>query len=134
MINLFEDKIYLIIFIIIIIIVFCFLGNFLIKKIVRDELRKIYKLKKRKRRISTKNINSLEPQNEILIQPNTYQNQNTYPVAYAEQESDIENQSYLDPLSRSSHNIEYQNFNNNVNKDNILMRDIMDNTPNNRFQ
>lgn len=126
MINLIQNNIYIIIFIIVIIIALCFLGNILIKNIVHNEIKNIYKSKKKRKRYIRRKLKPSKavPNQEINIQPNNI----------IEPQMDIDNQSYLDPIGMPNQSIEYQNYNNSTGKENILMRDIMDNTPNNRYQ
>lgn len=124
MFNIIQNKIYFIVIIIIIfIIAILYLGKYYIKKVARDELLKIYFLKKRKQKAinKMKKINKQEldinqiPYNEGV-------NDDVENQINKETNKDVENQSYIDPLG--------QNYKNNE----IFMRDINDNTPNKRFQ
>ena len=105
-----------------------------IKSVVKEEIHKIYRYNKKKERSQLKK--QKKDQNKRLIneRPRSIIEENKYPV-----EIDADSQSYMDPIGRESSNIEYQGYNNSPypptnSQENILMRDIMDNTPNNRFQ
>lgn len=120
MFNIIQNKLYLIVIIIIIfIIAILYLGKYYIKKVARDELFKIYFLKKRKQ----KAINKMKKQ-ELDINQIPYNEgvKGDVENQIKEINNDVENQSYIDPLG--------QNYKNNE----IFMRDINDNTPNKRFQ
>ncbi|ARF08885.1 hypothetical protein Catovirus_1_935 [Catovirus CTV1] len=125
--NFFQDKTYLLIIagIVIIVTAFCLFNYYIkscIKSTVSDEIKKMYKIMRRRQKIVSKK----EDIEEKYPKP-----QETLPVEnhmYVEED----NQSYVDPMAPNN-NIEYQNLDRPSNE-NILMRDIIDNTPNNRFQ
>ena len=124
MISLFQNKTYLIIFAVIIFAILCILGYMMIRRIVKNEIKNIYKAK-RKKGVIHKKGKKVKINSEVDIQP-------IQPIEHVPEylQQDMDNQSYMDPLQYA----EYQNYNSNVAKDNILMRDIMDGTPNNRYQ
>ena len=143
MLNLFKNKLYYIIFIIFVIVASVVLLNMYIKYLISNEIRSIYKKKIKKKNIrKTEKIMNQNIQNKLL-QTNHNSSLNQH---YQEDNNDIindndlnvdnnnDNQSYLDPLMMNNENIEYQNYNPTSTKENILMRDIIDNTTNNRFK